>query len=103
MISSILTILKPVISILKPVFKTVSYIKYYFDLKKAEPWTFTIATKTNVGSMLYTTGRVVSINLWQVVIDGYQVNNPLSTYGEFAIKLYSICGITPSDQSVVGV
>lgn len=53
---------------------TFKHIKHYSYLKKAAPMAFTIGTKTNVGSTLFTTGRVVSINPTQV-IDGRQVND----------------------------
>ena len=71
------------------------HIKHYSYLKKAAPMAFTIGTKTNVGSTLFTTGRVVSVNLLTVIIEGYQVNDPVTTHGAFTISLHKISGINP--------
>lgn len=70
-------------------------IKKYFCLKKDPSRTFTIGTKTNVGSTLFTTGTAVSINLFKVVIKGHQVNDPQTTLGIFEIYLHKISGINP--------
>lgn len=86
-------LLKLMIGLIKPVLKTIEYIRNYIYLKKAKPKTFTIGTKTNVGSSLFTTGEVVSINLLTVVIEGYQVNSPVTTNGTFKIRLHEIYGI----------
>lgn len=91
----IFSIFKPLISLIKSVLKSFEYIKNYYYLKKAKPMTFTIGTRTNVGSTLFTTGKVVSINVLTVVIEGYQVNYPVSTNGIFKINLHKISGINP--------
>jgi len=98
--SLILSILKPVFISIQIVFKSYPYIKNYFELKKAQPMAFTVISKTKLGTLLYTSGRVVSINLWKVVIEGYQLNDPQSTNGEFTIKLHSISGVGPRDPSL---
>ena len=69
------------------------HIRKYFDLRGSKSGGFTIGTKTNVGSTLYTTGRVVSISLRTVIIEGYQVNYPVTTHGIFTIRLHNISGI----------
>jgi hypothetical protein len=71
------------------------HIKHYSYLKKAAPMAFTIGTKTNVGSTLFTTGRVVSINLLKVIIDGRQVNDVQTEFDRFEIYLHKISGINP--------
>ncbi|WP_028537114.1 hypothetical protein [Paludibacterium yongneupense] len=89
--ADLIAVVKVVGPFLKKIYKP---LKFYHDLKTAQPMTFTIGTQTEVGSMLFTTGRVISINLCQVVIDGYQVDAPQTTHGKFTIKLHSICGIS---------
>ncbi len=85
--------IKVLILLIKPVLIIFEHIKKYSFLRKAKPREFTIGTKTNVGSTLFTTGRVVSINLLTVIIEGYQVNDPVTTHGTFTISLHKISGI----------
>lgn len=87
------TILKGIPGAIKTVFSLSKYLRNYFGLKNAAPRTFTIGTKTETGSIKFTTGTVRSISLWQVIIDGYQVDDPVSEHGTFAIKLHSIQGV----------
>ena len=88
------TILKGIPGALKAVFSLSKYLRNYFGIKKAAPRTFTIGTKTEAGSIKYTTGTVVSINLWKVIIDGYQVDDPVTENGTFPITLHSIQGVS---------
>ena len=81
------------ITVIKYIPMIFGHIKNYYYLRKAKPMTFTIGTKTNVGSTIFTTGRVVSINLLTVIIEGYQVNDPVTTHGTFTISLHKISGI----------
>lgn len=85
--------LEGLITVIKYIPMIFGHIKNYYYLRKAKPMTFTIGTKTNVGSTLFTTGRVVSINLLTVIIEGYQVNDPVTTHGTFTISLHKISGI----------
>ena len=87
------SILKPLAALVKYVLSIFEYMRNYFYLKKAEPMKFTIGTKSNVGSTLFTTGRVISINLLTAEIEGYQVNDPVTTNGIFKIRLHKIVGI----------
>ena len=86
---------KPLFSVFKYVLNIFKYTKNYLYLRKAEPMTFTIGTKSDVGSTLFTTGRVISINLITVEIEGYQVNHPVTMNGIFKISLHKISGINP--------
>ena len=86
---------KELMPFIKPLLMIIEHIKKYDYLRKAKPMTFTIGTKTNVGSILFTTGRVVSINLLTVIVEGYQVDDPVSTNGIFKISLHKISGINP--------
>jgi hypothetical protein len=81
------------ITVIKYIPMIFGHIKNYYYLRKAKPMTFTIGTKTNVGSTIFTTGRVVSINLYKVIIEGYQVNDPETTHGTFEIRLHKFSGI----------
>lgn len=90
-----------IFNVLKMGFHLNKYLGIYSEIKKAEPMTFTIGTKTKTGSTLHTTGRVLSINLWQVVIDGYQVSDPVSENGIFEIKIYSITGVNHHNNPVL--
>ena len=87
------TILKGIPGALKAVFGLTKYLRNYSGIKNAAPRTFTIGTKTEAGSIKFTTGTVRSISLWQVIIDGYQVDDPVSEHGTFTIKLHSIQGV----------
>ncbi len=93
MISFILSSWKWFISSLTVIINLSKYIRNYRGIKKSDPRTFTIATKTKYGSTTYTTGRVIKINLWKVIIEGYQVEDIISNNGIFTIKLYSIHGV----------
>jgi hypothetical protein len=85
--------IKVFILLLKPALMIFEHIKKYSYLRKAKPMELTIGTKTNVGSTLFTTGRVVSVNIHTVIIEGYQVNDPVTTHGIFKISLHKISGI----------
>lgn len=87
-------ILKGIPGALKSVFSLSKYLRNYFGIKRAAPRTFTIGTKTEAGSIKFTTGTVVSINVWEVVINGYQVDDPVSKNGIFTIKLHAIQGVS---------
>lgn len=89
----LMSFVKGLVSLIKPVLMSFDYIKNYSYLRKAKPRAFTIVTKTKVGSTLFTTGRVVSINLFTVIIEGYQVNDPVTAHDTFKIRLCKISGI----------
>ena len=87
--------LEGLITVIKYIPMIFGHIKNYYYLRKAKPRAFTIVTKTKVGSTLFTTGRVVSINLFTVIIEGYQVNDPVTAHDTFKIRLCKISGINP--------
>lgn len=99
----ILAVLKAAPGIVASVFHIGKYIKKFHRLKNAGPdaTIVVVATSETSGVETYTTGKVVSLNLWKVIIEGYQCEDLQVPGDRHEIKLYSIKSVNPPDPCVV--
>lgn len=100
----ILTILKAIPSIVTKVIYARKYLQRYIKLETAGPdaTIVVVATSETSGVETYTTGKVVSLNLWKVVIEGRQCEDLQVPGDRHEIKLHSIKSInTPAPCAVL--
>ena len=97
---SIISAVKLGLSNLKNAYMAVNYIGNYYKLKKAAPYTFTVIANAKKSSVAtFTTGKVMSLTLWKVVIEGNQVEDLLVDGQVHEIPLYRIRGITEHEDA----
>lgn len=99
----ILTVLKAIPSIVTKVIYATKYMQRYIKLETAGPdaTIVVVATSETSGVETYTTGKVVSLNLWKVIIEGYQCEDLQVPGNRHEIKLYSIKSVNPPDPCAV--
>jgi len=95
MLMTIYAVLKQILGLIKSAYSAIEYIRKYRKLQNAAPYTFTvIANAKKSGVATFTTGKVMSLTIWKVVIEGNQVEDLVVDGQVHEIPLYRIRGIT---------